>query len=119
MLTQALTIAFLTTSVLGADFYSPVHDFGVMLKRGEAMMKRQGYYPTTHLCGQGETCAEACGPTQVQCPSDAGLYCYDPTVGDHCCPDGTGSKSLAIPKSLFSINPSPVRAYLKTMLTST
>ncbi|KAF2183408.1 hypothetical protein K469DRAFT_635392 [Zopfia rhizophila CBS 207.26] len=56
------------------------------------MMKRQGgYYPTTHLCGKGDTCAEACGPTQVQCPSESGLYCYDPTIGDHCCPDGTGN----------------------------
>jgi len=91
MLTQILTVALLTTSVLSADFYTPGNDFGAMLKRGDALLKRQGYYPTTHLCGKGDTCAEACGPTQIQCPSTSGLYCYDPAVGDHCCTDGTGN----------------------------
>ncbi|KAF2794690.1 hypothetical protein K505DRAFT_201982, partial [Melanomma pulvis-pyrius CBS 109.77] len=91
MYTHILALAFLTASALGADFYTPVHDFGAMLKRGDALLKRQGYYPTTHLCGKGSTCAEACGPTQIQCPSDYGLYCYDPAVGDHCCTDGTGN----------------------------
>ncbi|KAF2466904.1 uncharacterized protein BDR25DRAFT_236045 [Lindgomyces ingoldianus] len=60
------------------------------------MQKRQGgYYPTTHFCGRGDTCAEACGATYVQCPSDAGIYCYDPTIGEHCCPDGTGNSCSA------------------------
>ncbi|KAF2732411.1 hypothetical protein EJ04DRAFT_578370 [Polyplosphaeria fusca] len=85
MLSKTLTFAALSTAVLAAEFYSPANTFG-------AMMKRQGgYHPTTHLCGQGETCQEACGPTYVQCPSDSGLYCYDESQGYHCCPDGTGN----------------------------
>jgi len=86
MLTKALTLAAISTTVLSAEFFSPNH-FG-------AMMKRQGgYYPGTHLCGQGDTCAEACGPTEITCPSDpgTGLYCYDPVAGDHCCSDGSGN----------------------------
>ena len=93
MFTEILTLAFFTTSVLGTNIYAPVHDFGAMLRRGDAILKRQGYYPTTHLCGEGETCAEACGATYVQCPSTSGTYCYDPAVGDHCCRDGSGSQS--------------------------
>ena len=93
MYIKLFTLAAVSTAVMASDFYSPAHNFG-------AMMKRQGgYYPSTHLCGQGDTCAEACGPTQIQCPSDSGLYCYDPAVGDHCCSDGSGSKSH--PSHLF------------------
>ncbi|PSN64102.1 hypothetical protein BS50DRAFT_500200 [Corynespora cassiicola Philippines] len=55
------------------------------------MQKRQGYYPSTSYCGQGETCQEACGAQYEQCPSESGIYCFDPTVGDHCCRDGTGN----------------------------
>ena len=87
MFSKFLTLAAVSTAVFASDFYSPAYNFG-------AMMKRQGgYYPSTHLCGQGDTCAEACGPTQIQCPSESGLYCYDPAVGDHCCSDGSGSMS--------------------------
>jgi hypothetical protein len=93
MFTKILTLALFTTCVLGTSIYAPVHDFGAMLRRGDAILKRQGYYPTTHLCGEGETCAEACGATYVQCPSTSGTYCYDPTIGDHCCRDGSGSQS--------------------------
>lgn len=86
MFAKVLVIATLSTSVFASEFYSSVNTFGAMLKR-----QGGGYHPTTHICGQGDTCAEACGPTTVQCPSKSGLYCYDPTVGEHCCPDLTGS----------------------------
>jgi hypothetical protein len=92
MFTEILTLALFITSVLGTNFHA-AQDFGAMLRRGDAILKRQGYYPTTHYCGEGDTCAEACGPTYVQCPSNADTYCYDPSVGDHCCRDGTGSMS--------------------------
>jgi hypothetical protein len=85
MLTKTLALAILSTAVLGSEFYSPANPFGAMMKR------QAGYYPTTHLCGSGDTCAEACGATYEQCPSSSGLYCYEPSLGDHCCPDNTGS----------------------------
>jgi hypothetical protein len=89
MHTSFVTLA-LATSVLGAQFHSNVkYDFGAMLKRGEVIAKRQGYYPTTEPCGEGDTCAEACGATQIQCPSSYGMYCYEPSLS-HCCNDLTG-----------------------------
>ncbi|KAF1960008.1 hypothetical protein CC80DRAFT_404906 [Byssothecium circinans] len=60
-----------------------------MLARGEAIAKRQGYYPTTRPCGSGKTCAEACGAGSEQCPSRSGLYCHEP-ARSKCCPDQSG-----------------------------
>ncbi|KAF2686120.1 hypothetical protein K458DRAFT_471536 [Lentithecium fluviatile CBS 122367] len=57
------------------------------------IVKRQfQYQPGTLYCGTGDSCAEACGPSFEQCGSgDASLYCYDPSAGQTCCDDGTGS----------------------------
>jgi len=37
-------------------------------------------------CGQGNTCADACGAGYEQCVSPT--MCYNPTVGDQCCSTG-------------------------------
>lgn len=60
------------------------------------LAKRQaGYQPTQTQCGPGTTCPESCGADYVTCAStDGALHCYDPTIQDSCCPDGTGSKFL-------------------------
>ena len=80
-------------SFLAASVYGELSEFSMMDNSFGSMIKRQGgYYPTTHTCGQGTTCEEACGAGQVTCPSTSGLYCYDPAIGDTCCPDGTGSQ---------------------------
>lgn len=94
MLLNALhVLSILAASVHGQlpDFSTPDRTFGAMVKR------QGGYYPSTHQCGEGATCAEACGVGQEQCPSTSGIVCFDPTIGDTCCPDGTGSE--------FSIHP--------------
>jgi len=83
-------------SFLAASVYGELSGFSMMDNSFGSMIKRQGgYYPTTHTCGQGTTCAEACGVGQITCPSTSGLYCYDPTIGDTCCPDGTGNSCSA------------------------
>ncbi|KAF2690680.1 hypothetical protein K458DRAFT_412029 [Lentithecium fluviatile CBS 122367] len=90
MYAKALSLAVLSSTAFASQYYQAAHyDFGAMLKRGEALAKRQGYYPTTTPCGDGDTCAEACGAETVQCPSSSGLYCFDPTLGA-CCPDNSG-----------------------------
>jgi hypothetical protein len=89
MLTQVVTVGLLASSALASQAFSPAHDFGAMLPRDVA--KRQGYYPTTQYCGTGDTCKVACGSTYEQCPSESGLYCFVPSAGEHCCPDGTGN----------------------------
>lgn len=54
-----------------------------------------GYQPEQTVCGDGNTCAEACGEGFTTCPSnDDSTHCYNPTADQSCCTDGTGSKSL-------------------------
>jgi hypothetical protein len=35
----------------------------------------------TQICGEGDTCADACGADYVQCGTSS-LNCYNPTAGD-------------------------------------
>jgi hypothetical protein len=67
------------------------------------LAKRQaGYQPTQQQCGPGTTCAESCGAGYETCAStDDVLHCYDPSIQDTCCPDGSGSMSLLYHCSLF------------------
>ncbi|KAI1265603.1 hypothetical protein F5Y18DRAFT_385027 [Xylariaceae sp. FL1019] len=51
----------------------------------------EGYSPGEELCGDGDTCAEACGSGFKQCAStDSMTHCYNPTAEQQCCPGGTG-----------------------------
>ncbi|KAH6889605.1 hypothetical protein B0T10DRAFT_571569 [Thelonectria olida] len=51
-----------------------------------------GYSPRQGLCGEGSTCADACGDGYTICPSNnPWTQCYNPTVQQTCCPDGTGN----------------------------
>lgn len=70
-----------TMADMGA--FTNANSFGAMLKRGDTIMKRQGYSPDTTFCGRGNTCAEACGTGSVECPSTdtSMLYCHDSTDG--------------------------------------
>jgi len=67
---------------------TPSH-FGAMSPRGLRARQDEGYYPDTTDCGDGATCQEACGAQYEEC-SGATPICYDPTVGQKCCNDGTG-----------------------------
>ncbi|CAI6338262.1 unnamed protein product [Periconia digitata] len=90
---KGIILSLLSASVHGFQVYQNVeYDFGMMLARGEAMLeKRQGYYPTTRLCGKGKTCPEACGAGTEECPAaSSGLYCYEPSRS-RCCSDGSGN----------------------------
>ncbi|KAF5609378.1 prp 4 c [Fusarium pseudoanthophilum] len=52
-----------------------------------------GYQPDQSVCGGGgDTCAEACGAGYESCPSeDDSTHCFNPTVKQSCCFDGTGN----------------------------
>ncbi|KAF1849664.1 uncharacterized protein K460DRAFT_1708 [Cucurbitaria berberidis CBS 394.84] len=92
MYISILTLGLLSTSALAMQAFTNADSFGAMLKRGDAIAKRQGYYPNTNTCGRGDTCEKACGPNQVQCPSKSltTLYCHSSIDGSHCCSDGSG-----------------------------
>ncbi|KAF2441612.1 hypothetical protein P171DRAFT_418288 [Karstenula rhodostoma CBS 690.94] len=90
MYTNFFALSIFLPAVFGAEFSQISHDFGAMMRRGDALAKRQGYYPSSKPCGSGTTCAEACGAGQVECPADAGRgVCFDPSLSQ-CCPDGSG-----------------------------
>lgn len=60
--------------------------FGLMARQD------QGYQPTQTECGPGADCPSACGADTVQCASsDDNLHCYEPSIGQTCCPDGSGN----------------------------
>ncbi|KAF4977587.1 hypothetical protein FZEAL_5901 [Fusarium zealandicum] len=51
-----------------------------------------GYQPEQSVCGDGSTCAEACGKGYETCPSnDDSTHCFNPTVKQTCCSDGSGN----------------------------
>ncbi|KAI0184412.1 hypothetical protein EV127DRAFT_237958 [Xylaria flabelliformis] len=51
----------------------------------------EGYAPVEQLCGDGDTCAEACGKGFSQCASKDNLtHCYNRSKKQECCPGGTG-----------------------------
>lgn len=93
MYSSLIILLSISTSVLAKQAVTNADSFGAMLKRGNAIAKRQGYYPDTSDCGVGDTCEEACGPNQVECPSNSltTLYCHSSVDGSHCCTDGSGS----------------------------
>jgi hypothetical protein len=61
-----------------------------------------GYVPEQTQCGDGNTCAEACGAGYDICPSDGtAIHCFNPTASETCCPDGTGSMSTPLGLNLW------------------
>lgn len=58
----------------------------------DGIRKRQdGYSPDYNSCGTGHDCS-SCGDSFEQCPAatSLALFCYDPTAGQKCCPNGQG-----------------------------
>ncbi|KAH6634546.1 hypothetical protein B0J18DRAFT_406182 [Chaetomium sp. MPI-SDFR-AT-0129] len=51
-----------------------------------------GYQPEQTMCGDGNTCAEACGAGYETCSSvDSQIHCFNPAAGELCCPDKSGN----------------------------
>ena len=84
MCTSLVIFSVLAVSAM-ADMmaFTNANSFGAMLKRGDTILKRQGYTPDTTYCGRGDTCAEACGANSVECPSSdtSMFYCHDSNDG--------------------------------------
>jgi hypothetical protein len=53
-----------------------------------------GYPPEFGSCGSGTTCADACGSEFEACNASTSLslFCYNPSRGQTCCPNGSGRK---------------------------
>ncbi|KAF3032291.1 hypothetical protein E8E12_001630 [Didymella heteroderae] len=93
MRTSIVALSLLAASAAADKLAFQNLSFGAMLKRGDMILKRQGYTPETETCGRGETCEEACGLNSVECPSSDSttLYCHLSNDGSKCCPDGSGN----------------------------
>jgi hypothetical protein len=66
--------------------------FGGILRRQD----QPGYQPEETMCGDGNTCEEACGAGYQTCASvDSQVHCFNPTVGELCCPDESGNSCEA------------------------
>lgn len=97
MRTSFIAFSLLATSAIAQKFaFTNANSFGAMLKRGDTILKRQGYTPDTSSCGRGDTCAEACGANSVECPSTdtSVLYCHDSD-------DGSVGASLLVIRSMI------------------
>jgi hypothetical protein len=84
----------LLPSLASAATRQPVYRWENPLADSDGLVKRQiGYHPEFGGCETGTTCREACGAAFEECKSttDLALFCYNPTVEQKCCSDGSGS----------------------------
>lgn len=53
----------------------------------------EGYQPEFGVCEGDETTCSACGSSYEECQGnrDDALFCFDPSKGQRCCMDNTGS----------------------------
>lgn len=92
-----LTTFLLLASTLVAAEPTPYKLGSISKNPNLGLARRQdaGYSPTQTYCGPGTDCASSCGATYITCAStDDALHCYDPSINESCCPDGTGSKLM-------------------------
>ncbi|KAF7543611.1 hypothetical protein G7Z17_g10606 [Cylindrodendrum hubeiense] len=65
---------------------------GPVLGLSLARRDTNGYQPEQSVCGDGNTCAEACGTGYETCVSnDSSTHCYNPADDQICCSDGSGN----------------------------
>jgi hypothetical protein len=98
MLFNILTASALVATALAkaepAAFPAPYKLGKMSFNQALGLMVRQdsGYQPTQTECGAGADCPTACGADTVQCAStDGDLHCYEPSLGESCCSDGSGN----------------------------
>ncbi|KAE9372169.1 hypothetical protein N431DRAFT_558064 [Stipitochalara longipes BDJ] len=90
--TFAISPVFVMSALAAAE-PAPYKLGKMSINQAFGLMRRQaGYQPTQTFCGPGTDCASSCGAGYTQCAStDGDLHCYNPTVQQTCCPDGTGN----------------------------
>jgi hypothetical protein len=94
MLFRTATSAAILAFAASASAKPQPYKLAVMPLSGLSLARRDtnGYIPEETVCGDGNTCAEACGGGFTQCASnDAATHCFNPEAGQACCSDGTGN----------------------------
>jgi len=78
--------------------YKPLMKMSVHQMFGLGRRQADGYQPAQSICGDGATCAEACGAGFDACASsDTTVHCYNPAAKQTCCPDNSGSTYSLMP----------------------
>ncbi|KAI0546058.1 hypothetical protein F4679DRAFT_558784 [Xylaria curta] len=89
-----LLVVGLASQTLAEPVNEPYPELARMSTRNILGLHRrdiEGYAPMEQLCGDGDTCAEACGKGFSQCASkDKLTHCYNSAKKQECCPGGTG-----------------------------
>lgn len=70
------------------------YKLAVMPVLGMSLSRRDtnGYQPEQSVCGDGDTCSEACGAGYTECAAvDDSIHCFNPEAKQQCCQDGTGN----------------------------
>lgn len=100
MLVQTIVSAAVLATAANAASHESRHPYrlAVMALPGQSLMRRgtNGYTPDLKQCKAGNTCAEACGAGFDQCPGGKPdtAHCFNPTAGESCCTDNSGSTCL-------------------------
>ncbi|OIW32203.1 hypothetical protein CONLIGDRAFT_260797 [Coniochaeta ligniaria NRRL 30616] len=72
--------------------YKPLMKMSVHQMFGLGRRQADGYQPTQSICGEGATCADACGAGYATCASsDTTIHCYNTAAKQTCCPDNSGN----------------------------
>lgn len=91
---SALAVLALAAHVSASEKmpYKPLMKMSVHQMFGLGRRQTDGYQPTQSICGEGATCADACGAGYATCASsDTTIHCYNPAAKQTCCPDNSGS----------------------------
>lgn len=77
--------------------YKPLMKMSIHEMFGLGRRQADGYQPTQSICGDGATCAAACGAGFETCASkDTTIHCYNAAAKQTCCPDNSGSTSSSV-----------------------
>jgi len=104
MLAKSITaLAALTFAVTVAAEPRPYKpQMKMSVKQLFGVVRRQdnpGYQPEQAVCGDGNTCEEACGAGYQECASkDLEIHCYNTAAAQTCCPNKSGSKLFSKPR---------------------
>ncbi|KFA48144.1 hypothetical protein S40293_08885 [Stachybotrys chartarum IBT 40293] len=94
MLVRAVASVALLACAVNASAQPKPYRLAMMPVLGMSLVRRDtsGYQPEQTVCGEGDTCAEACGAGFAECAStNDAVHCFNPEAQQQCCTDGTGN----------------------------
>ncbi|KAH7328258.1 hypothetical protein B0I35DRAFT_13237 [Stachybotrys elegans] len=94
MLFRAAASVTILACAVNASAEPKPYRLATMPVLGMSLARRDtnGYIPEQTVCGEGNTCSEACGAGYTECAStNDSIHCYNPDAQQKCCTDGSGN----------------------------